>query len=103
MAKSRPFQWRMPTCDGKAWCTRTLVSSEKISLGVLALTAPTLRQSRFYMPCETVALDAHAITVAGMQHFSLDAGPPHVMFLRNSLGVCPAILRKARVKELLKA
>src|SRR5262249_2701949 len=27
---------------------------------------------------------------------------PHVTFLRNSLGVCPVILRKARVKELLK-
>jgi AraC-like DNA-binding protein len=29
------------------------MSSEKIGLGVLALTPPMLRQSQFYEPCET--------------------------------------------------
>ena len=51
----------------------TNVSGEN-NFSTLALTAPTLRRSQFYEPCEAAALDAHAIAVTGMQNFSVDAG-----------------------------
>src|SRR5262245_52382369 len=58
---------------------------------------------RLTSDADLVPEGAPASTAAAVVLTFLRGPASLVTFLRNSLGVCPVILRKARVKELLKA